>query len=372
MLEAGGPWVLVDLSNLCRDERLCRRGHRADLRAFDRLIEALGQDTRRFGRVRAVADRSLFRYLDANDKQRLRGLESDGVVVVTPMADPTLIEAAFSPRSPFLGALIVSRDGFADFRIDYPEIQGSKDRFLDWEVKRNGGLAVRFRDMGHFTHMRISRKVEEGDFKDRKMFNTIVRDRAVRQRYRCASSDCLLAKLWPESLPQLPEYDRREDCFVCPGCGGKLEVVGTRPPSTQLVVFAAGAEVCRILLEEGDRFVIGRDDRSNCIGLSKYVSDTIATEISRKHLAVALVDGMVLVSDLGSKNGSQMETRKGRFERVKLEPGEDYPLGRANRVRLASDVVVELSGRRNPFDGVRLDQQHTRAGIDMRQTATGG
>src|SRR5690349_15299208 len=108
MLDAGGPWVLVDLSNLCRDDRLCRRGRRADLQAFDKLRKSLEGDPRRFGGLRAVADRSLYRYLSGDDKNRLRGLVRDGVVIEEQIADPTLIKTAFAKDSPFLGAIIVS------------------------------------------------------------------------------------------------------------------------------------------------------------------------------------------------------------------------------------------------------------------------
>ena len=364
--------MLVDLSNVCRDEGLCRRGRRADLNAFRQLTEALNEHPVRFGRLCAVADRSLFSLLEKDERAKFKQLVADQVVVETRMADETLIAAAFGERSSFRGGIIVSRDGFADFRAKYPEIQGSTQRFLDWRRDPKGKLTVRFRDMGRFTHMRISRKIEEGEYKQRRMFRTTVRDRAIHQRYRCVAADCVQAKAWPDWLPQMPEYDRRDDSFRCPSCGGRLELVGTRPKSAQLVVFVDGREACRLLLEEGEDLVLGRDDRKACMGLSSYVSTEMASEISRRHAQFSLERGVVRVEDLGSKNGTWLETRKGAFKRQQLHAERPVPLGNVTRVRVASDVVLELSGRKNPFDGIRLDRKHTVASVRRRQTQTGG
>lgn len=354
MLNQDGPVVLFDMSNVCRDRDLCTGGKRADLSAFARIHRALSRSPWTLGKVRGIADRNLSYFFDDADKARYKSLIDAGLVVEAPMADEPLFEYAFGETSAIRGALIVSMDNFADFRVHYPEIQGSTDRFIGWRVHPKGGVVVFMRDMGNFTHGRISRKVEEGEFKARKILHTMVRDRATNFSYRCPNPVCEVARSWPDRLHEIPVYDRRTDSFCCPGCGGRLEYVGTRAPSAQVIVFHGGKERRRILLEDGDSVLFGRRDRPRTtLGPGPDVPSDVAAKISREHLRLSMNGEALVAKDLGSKNGTVVEDRRGGRSR-RMESGEEIPLGPRIRLRLPGDVLLERSGRQNPFAGEKL------------------
>jgi len=346
-----GPAVLVDMSNVCRDRSLCTEGKKADFRAFTRVLSGLKQSPWKLGGVLAIADRNLHHFFNREDLAQYRKLEEKGIIRETPIADDLLIAYAFEEGTGASGGVIVSMDGFADFRPQYPEIQGSTDRFIGWKVTSSAQVRLFYRDMGVFTHQKISRKVEEGEFKARKILHTSVRDRAVRLAYRCANPVCDLARNWPDMLPEMPEYDRRDDSFRCPECGQRVEYAGSRTPTSQVIVFHDGRERRRILLEDGQTIVFGRKDRKGAVlGPGRDIPESAAKQISREHLRLSMIDGMVTVEDLGSKNGTAIESRRGSDRRV-LRKGDEVPLVSRVRLRLPGDIVLELSGRRNPFAG---------------------
>ena len=128
MNQAGGPIVAVDLSNLCRDQRLLRPGTRADLVLIDQFLVGLERSDIRHRAVTWVADRSLIPLLSEEERRRLRDLEVTGELEISTLADERLLELAFSKYAE-PGTLIATMDNFDDFRRTYPEIQGSTDRF---------------------------------------------------------------------------------------------------------------------------------------------------------------------------------------------------------------------------------------------------
>lgn len=350
-VNAEGPAVLIDLSNVCRDEGLRRPGRDADLSAFARIHRALTQAPWIFGRVWAIADRNLKHFFEADEREQYEALVRAKIVTEAPVADVPLFQHAFGEASPLRGAVIVSMDNYADFRRIYPEVQGSTDRFIGWRVEQDRRLAIYYRDMGEFTHNRMSRKEEEGEFKGNRIMHADVRDRAVTSRYRCINPTCDLARAWPNGLQELPVYDRKRDDFGCPSCGRLLDYLGSRKPAAQLIVIHDGAERRRILVDEGASLVFGRADQSgSVVGPGDGVPSEASARISREHLRISLLDGILTVDDLGSKNGSVVEERRGSRSRP-LRVGDPVALDARTRIRLPGGILLERSGRQNPFGG---------------------
>jgi len=67
-ISSSGAVLLVDLSNLCRDERLLSAGAQADLRALDNLRDAITRsEDVEIRRLHCVADRSLLTMLPGSN-----------------------------------------------------------------------------------------------------------------------------------------------------------------------------------------------------------------------------------------------------------------------------------------------------------------
>jgi hypothetical protein len=351
-LFTSGPDVLVDLSNVCRDSSLLRPGERASWGIFEHVVKAMHRAPIELGRVHAVADRSLFPLLDDYGKKQLKTFRKKGLLEETPLADERLIGYLFDEDSPFQPAAVLSRDMFDDFRRDYPQIQGARDLFLEWNGTDLKTLQVQWRNMQQRTHRRISRKIEVGEMKARRLLRDTVRDRAMATDFRCINGDCALAQLWPDRLLEFPTYDRNIDGFVCPSCGQKLESLGRRSATTQILVYFDGEEQLRVLLEDGAKVLIGRDDRKGCVGLSRSLSPDLVEAVSGEHVEFAMGNGRVTIADVGSKNGTMIEPRSGGGTRG-LEAGNAVTFDGRLRALLPGGISIELSGQIAPFEGER-------------------
>lgn len=337
--------VAIDLSNLCRDHRLLRPGVRADLALLDRFSESLESAGLNVGSVICVADKSLIPLLSTDERRRLRELEALGRLEITSLADERLLELAFSEYASS-GTLIASMDNFDDFRRRYPEIQGSRDRFLAWYPTSGGSLQIQFREMGNHTHRRLSRKEESAELKARRLLRHSIIQKAATNYFRCENSGCLIARLWPDRIPELPRYDDRTDQFVCPSCSTALVLDGPRSNSAQLIVFLDGEEQFRVPIEEGQTVSFGRADGTGQIGLGSRMPQDRTDSISRAHLSFSMIDGGIVVEDLASRNGTVL--RNGRVEQ-RLVPHVSQTFLSEETVALPSGITIELSGRSIPL-----------------------
>jgi FHA domain len=110
--------------------------------------------------------------------------------------------------------------------------------------------------------------------------------------------------------------------------------------------------------------LIGRD--ANC----DIIIVTPDKQVSRRHAALGVRDGEVLLQDLGSKNGTHLNSQRIE-EPVRLEDGDTIQIALAQQfVFLASDATVPLDA--DGLDGslaggeqrLRLDQKARRVWID--------
>lgn len=348
------PTLLIDASNICRDQSVRPVGATAAWERLEQLIDVIEQSPIEFSGVYLVADASLGFKLDERGRQALRSLEREGRAEQRQFADERLLDLAFSPQSDLCGALIVSHDFFDDFRRRYPELDAA--RAVGWNSDSQGDLSVFLRDFGARTHLRISRKEEETELVERRLRRREVQQRAVANYFRCANSRCLVARLWPDHLEELPRYDERTDQFVCPSCGEDLQTGEPRQPAVQVVSYLDGKEVFRILVEEGSDLAMGRSDAKGQIGLDRHLPQDRVNAVSRRHLLLSLQGDDLSITDLGSKNGTAIGRRNSSSgERRQLRTGVPARWGLRDVVFLPDGITLERSGRRLPLAGERAD-----------------
>ena len=360
------PAVLIDASNICRDASVRPVGPSAAWERLEQLTAALRRSSFEFSRTYVVADASLAFKLDERGRRELRVLEREGLAEQCKFADERLLELAFGSQSEFLGALIVSHDFFDDFRRRYPELETASA--IGWESDEKGDIAVALRDFGARTHLRVSRKEEETELVERRLRRREVQERAFASYFQCVNPRCLVARLWPRHIEELPRYDEKADRFVCPGCGEGLEVVGIRQPAVQVIGYLDGTEMFRIIVEEGGQLALGRSDANGQVGLDRYIPKERMSEISRRHLVLTLRNGDLFVADNGSKNGSSIGHRTAQpADRQQLRDGEFVDWMLRDVVFLPAGITLERSGRRLPMAGDRADDR-TRPGPDSSPT----
>lgn len=345
--------VLIDGSNICRDVSISPRGADAAWERLELLLHSFGSAFSPSS-LYVVADRSLFPRLDARGKQCLKALRTQGRLEEVKFADERLLELAFSDDSPRQGAVIATMDRFVDFRRRYPELDAAKA--IVWSTDDEGGPVPEFRPFGTRPHQQVSRKEEEGELYERGLRRYEVENRAASRYFRCRQEKCLLAKLWPDRLEELPRYDQDHDCFVCPSCKTPLDDAGPRPPAVAVIVFFDEVERGRFLIEDGPGVMVGRTRSKKCIGLEELLPGSDLALISRTHIKLSIDGGNVTIEDLDSKNGTRIGDLESDSTTAKeISPGRasSWPLD--SRIILPSGVALERSGRRHPISGKHVD-----------------
>jgi len=201
----------------------------------------------------------------------------------------------------------------------------------------------------------MSRKEEEGELAQRRLRRQDVQDRAVANYFRCVNTGtCMVAKLWPDRLEELPRYDERADRFICPSCASELVVGPPRAPAVQVIVLLDGAERARLLLEDSVDLEIGRVDAKGCIGLDRHLASTSVATLSRRHIRLQMRGSDVLVTDLSSKNGTSMRLRRDPAQAArKLRPNVPERWLLRDALVMPGGITLERSGRRHPMGGDR-------------------
>lgn len=158
----------------------------------------------------------------------------------------------------------------------------------------------------------------------------------------------------PKSVPPLPRASFRDD-----DSGERTRKVPLvrMGPNRKIVVntlrVVAGRDMLRfVILEEDETAIIGRDD-----GCALLLSDA---SVSRRHARVRLVDGQVVVEDLGSTNGTAVNGSI--IHRATLNVGDHLEVGGVSlRLDLLSmeeighleNVLTRLEApRRDPLTGL--------------------
>lgn len=350
MTSHGHPVLVIDLSNVCRDDGIVPLGVPAAWSRLDLLLGAIDEaSSLEYSGYYLVADKSLRHKVPKGDRRLLESLEQEGRLEFNEFADERLVELAFGSTSPFDNALLVTNDYLDDFRRSFPELQTSSA--IAWTADSRGLPRPELRPFGERTHHRMSHKEEEGELHRRRLLRRSVQDEAARWRYRCNNPKCPIAAFWPDHLEELPSYDQQRESFVCPSkfCGRPLERLSKRDPAVQVVVLAEDREVARLLVENGVE--IGRTDAEGCIGLERFCMREIVDAVSRRHVRVDVEGDTVRVTDLGSKNGTDLARRGDLRDTTPLRPSKKTNWQLRDAVLLPGGIRLERSGRRLPVTG---------------------
>jgi hypothetical protein len=342
--------AMVDVSNVCWSQRLPPQGrHTALLSRLDLVCEAWRRRSGEDAPLELVADASLLRNLQGQERQELRRLERAGDVRLVPYADPELLGLAQER-----GWSVISADRFVDHRREHPWISEQPDRFLAWETGDDGTVRLVPSGITSVTDQVVSRAVEGKQFAFGHHIDVqkTAHQRILRSHWRCAAPGCLTAQRWPDRLLDWPYL--RNGTPVCV-CGEPLEELGPRGEMRGFVVREAGSgrELVRFPVSVGSAVLLGRGPLPHGINLAAEgrLSPAAARRLSRRHLRVAVDAGRggphVTVTELHSRNGTEIVRL---IRRRKLDPERPAPLGEEGRVILAGVAELRLSGRRYFLD----------------------
>jgi hypothetical protein len=340
--------LVIDLSNICRDDRLVPVGRDTDWNRLQLLLDAIdGLENVSYSGIHLVADRTLRKRLDDGGKRELRRAESGGYLELQEFADERLVELTFGSSS-IANPLLVTNDFLDDFRRTYPELDESRSHRVGagrgWAAQAERTDVRKANPPSRIAKGRGGRTAAPapsatGGFKNRLLVGTTNAPTRV----------AWVAAFWPDHLEELPEYDADAREFVCPGCGAHLKRSGERQPAVQIIVYHSDREVARLLIETG--IEVGRADARRCIGLARFLSAHDVAAVSRRHLQIFVEGDRVEVEDLGSKNGTRIEPRvQGRLP-TDLAPGARVAWKLRDAVSLPGEVRLERSGRRLPVTG---------------------
>ncbi|MGW4894534.1 FHA domain-containing protein [Kitasatospora sp. NPDC004240] len=345
---------VVDLSNVVRNTSLGLPGARS-LRRLDRVLRALVAATGDPGvTAYLVADRSLLggarEFPDPQEVRRLRRWVAEGLVEEVDEADERVLEIAG-----MTGTRVVSGDRFEAHRQEHPWVQGNTWQFLRPERTAGrtpeGGVRLVPVDMGYRSEAEISRMVELSALKKQGLLGlgrTPIAE-VLDRSWACPERRCSLyeGRGGHVLLPRM-----RSGVPTCELHGLPLRDSGRRAGTAQLKVVLDGVCVGRYTLDEGTETHLGRSPGPGGIVVHPALAADRAGRISRRHLSVAVRDGVLTVRD-ASTYGSRIR-RSGRHGVA----GEWRALDRAagtgfrpgDEVELAPGVVVTRSGRHFPAE----------------------
>lgn len=342
---------LVELSNVVRQTDIGPRGPRS-LTRLGLVLRALMEQTGDPDvSVHAVADTSLLgghrEFADPAHVRRLRRWVADGLVEEVADADERILELAR-----MTGTRVVTGDRYVDHRLEHPWIQGNTWQFLRPEPRADGSVALVPMDMGVRSAAEISVRMELAALKKQGLLGAsrTPLTRVVMRSWRCPEPRCGLYDSRRGDRVLLPRM--RGGVPTCELHGTALADDGPRRGTTQLKAVVDGVCVARYTLDEGARAQVGRFPGPDGIALHSLLSERVAAQVSRAHVAVSAHGGSVLVRDVSSY-GTRMRTVVGRgglgpWER--LPPGADRPFRPGDEVELAPGVVLTRSGRRFPAE----------------------
>jgi hypothetical protein len=332
------PDLLVDLSNVCRDDRL-GGDEEASWSRYERVIRAWREQVNAASVVLAVADNNLIRkFVTVQDKAAYTSALGRGEVISAPDADPVILE-----RARETGAAVLSKDGFVGHRRKHDWIQGDAEHFWSWQSRPDGSVRILRRDMQVKGAYTMTAAAEKDERKAKNLRDTDAQDLLARF-WRCRNTACPRSAEEPLNDPPRLHYGR----ILCSACREPVSDAGPRPPGRGFKVLADGSEQARFSLLDRQVLTLGRSDGTDVLDLSS-VAAAAAGKLSREHVRLEMRGGQPVVTDLGSLNGTTVErwdTRTRSWGPLRtLERGVAVTLLPRDRLVLAGTVRVEQSAR---------------------------
>jgi hypothetical protein len=309
------PEVVVDVSNLCFEDRLVSKAA-VDLFRVRRIADAW-QTQRGRSTFAFIADRSLgSRHLTREQRPLYRTLLSSRKIIEVDYADPVLLQLADSA-----GAAVLSNDGFKDFRRAHRWLE-TTGRCFGWTVSGDT-VQIHDRDLGRLLPADESLHIEK-------------KERGAHPYFcdRCG---------WGPPV----------DFVECAGCGRDRIEVDPIDGAVGIVVETPveGREV-RFVLGPEDELTIGRATP----GLSIAEIGDEASTMSREHLLVRNSGRGTHVKDISS-NGTDLfkwypggrDGEPGYEARDPLRDDVWTPFGRSDLALIGDGIAVRISGRSDPW-----------------------
>ena len=286
-----------------------------------------------------VMDASKANQLGSECKRAYRKERAEKAVLEVDFADPEILRIAEEKD-----AAVISRDGFKDRRREFPWIDGNRDQFFEWGIHK-GKVAIIARDMfipSDFSKTRAEERAElKGLGADIKKPEV---ERALRQVFRCDTESCWLHKYDPGHYTGVPDLQipQQPRCKVC---GQVLTVLGEAPRLVQLKFSnSARTKTERLTLAPGSSLIVGRESEKRLV---LGVLDSDINLISHQHVRIEWDGSNLLITDLGSKNGSTLRRWAGKlhgYDKISPLEGAVKLLAR-DEVCLARTLLITRSAR---------------------------
>jgi hypothetical protein len=341
--------VVIDVSNVCWDPQLPPVGRRAPVWGRLELVmaawrKAHGSDAR----ITLVADNSLEGVLE--DPRELRRLRASRGITSRPVADPEILALARDHNWH-----VLSRDRYIDQRRDHPWIPDVPERFHQW-LFDGQDVTIVSADIRNHTEQEVSAAIEGKQLKWRHRLDPgNSRHRAALQtRWQCPNALCPESAHWQGELlvwPVMTDYGQAR----CPTCDEPLTDLGRRKRLHEIVVAErSGAEIIRFPMETGTPVLVGRGRTIKGVNLRPHGLTESAAEavesVSRRHLALLVEEPprgkrRVVVTDLGSKNGTVVERPPGTDKPAAAEAGKKMHVTENDLIVLGDAVTLRLSGK---------------------------
>lgn len=351
--EAGAVELVIDLSNVCRESRL---GPSASVASWDRFLEVLKlwndlPNAFPMPIVLAVADNSLRYHFSDEDREIFKKAIREGFVIESEKADPIILELADKSD-----CTVLSNDNFLGYRRSYSWMEEEPPRFAqigtectpaELEIltlaKRTGYSKSRAEEADWLKELRID------------LESAVGRD-ILKSLYRCDNESCLRRAVGNHESASAPQIAQSGE-LLCSVCKHRLTVVAGAPRIAILKATSVNESSTQYFsVAKGEEIVIGRSESS--IPLDSLLSTSEISRVSRQHLRISFDGHNVVITDLGSGNGSTIQewSKSNRFH---LGPEQMLPhVARKLRPRgvatLSSVLDIERSGRRQPFDVERV------------------
>jgi hypothetical protein len=347
----GGANAVIDVSNVCWDEQLPPCGKRRPVwRRLDLVMAAWRRRPGTGSTIRLVADDSLVHALD--DPYAYGRALDQGDITVQPVADVEILALARKH-----GLHILTRDHYLDHRRNHPWIENSPGRFHRWEFDHG---IVNIVPLGITSRppQDLSRAVEIKDLQQLRLDPRNPRYRTVIEtRWQCTDTHCPENAHWQGQLLVMPKVTAHGEPR-CPTCGGQLADLGRRERLHEIVVEErSGAEIMRFPVEAGSAVVIGRglslkgvNLQVDVLSLSRDARAAIE-RVSRRHLTLTVQEPApdrrrMIVTDLGSRNGTTVEHPPGGGKPTAVTPGESAYAMERERIVLGDAVTLRFSGKK--------------------------
>lgn len=321
------PTVIVDVSTVVRDSK-DPGWHR-----MDALVDLWRRDMDERAIFYGVLDHASWYHLDDAGQAAFTAWQAAGRGTRVSWADPLVCETA----EKYPHAKILTSDLYRDLRREFVWLQNS-DRFYSFDFTA-GKVSLRHSEMGTVRDEEVSQYGEAATLKPRGL-NTPQGRQILRREWACTNPDCPSSAA--RAIDALP-YNRNGKA-QCPECRQELRDIGEAAQTRELKVLIDGNDVAHIPLVDGARITFGRGGGEDRYDLRPLVAKRQSL-VSRDHLAFRNQGGRILVSDLGSKNGSSLIRQDGRTSPIPAEVEQRLELHEL--VSIAEGVVeFRLSGKR--------------------------